>query len=186
MDFLDHCAILILSLFMFSAISCNKISTEEKKSEVLSISQDTIVQKNTSYTVVPDLAIDTIEWVHSQDLIQEIEILKKSRKQAKIEFDSLAYHGGIITEGVIISNKFYFTNTGNAPLSIKKAEVSCGCTVPSVPFLDIAPGERGFIGVEFHSVGKSGQQNPIVEVYSNGLPEKNTLTMKVIVVSKTE
>jgi hypothetical protein len=126
-----------------------------------------------------------LEIVSAEKIIKEDQEVKVPVKRAKIEFDSLTYHAGQILEGDVISNNFYFTNIGDAPLSIKKAEVSCGCTVPSVPFLDVAPNERGFIGVEFHSVGKLGQQNPQVEVYSNGSPSKMTLTIDVEVVPKT-
>ena len=76
-----------------------------------------------------------------------------------------------IEEGEKVTHAFKFTNTGNAPLEITNAEVSCGCTYPSYPFLPIAPGESGQIEVTFNSKGKFGKQKPIVTIYTN-TPEK--------------
>ena len=50
---------------------------------------------------------------------------------------------------------------------IKKADVTCGCTTPSFPFVPIAPGERGFIGVTYDSTGKLGKQKPTVTLTTN-------------------
>ena len=70
-----------------------------------------------------------------------------------------------------MTHAFKFTNTGNAPLEITNAEVSCGCTYPSYPFLPIEPGKTGEITVTFNSKGKFGKQKPIVTIYTN-TPEK--------------
>jgi hypothetical protein len=44
---------------------------------------------------------------------------------------------------------FKFNNTGKAPLIIKGAKGSCGCTVPSYPKEPIMPGESGYIKVKY-------------------------------------
>ncbi len=91
----------------------------------------------------------------------------KKRKAAEIEFDDYLFDFGEITEGDKVDFKFTFKNTGNAPLSITEADATCGCATPSIPFMDILPGEEGYIGVNYNSVGKEGEENPQVTIYSN-------------------
>lgn len=85
----------------------------------------------------------------------------------KVKFDELTYDFGEITEGDIIKHDFNFTNVGKNKLSIKKATATCGCTKPSFPFIDILPGETGYIGVTYNSVNKNGPQKPEITVFSN-------------------
>ena len=73
-------------------------------------------------------------------------------------------------QGDKIEHKFSFKNTGKADLVIKNVTASCGCTQPSYPFVPIAPGEEGFIGVVFDSKGKLGKQKPTITVVTNARP----------------
>lgn len=45
---------------------------------------------------------------------------------------------------------FEFTNTGNAPLLIKHAQSTCGCTVPKWTKEPIMPGKTGKIEVQYN------------------------------------
>ena len=105
---------------------------------------------------------------------------KKSTKakKPKIQFEELVWDFGEITEGDIIKKNFMFTNTGNAPLEIIATSATCGCTRPSFPFLDIAPGESNKIGVTYNSVGKEGMQNPEVTVESNTEPKITIIKLR--------
>ncbi len=100
-----------------------------------------------------------------------------SKKKPKIQFEELVWNFGEITEGDIIEKKFKFTNVGNAPLEIIATSATCGCTRPSFPFLDIAPGESNVIGVTYNSVGKDGEQDPEVTVESNTHPKITTIKL---------
>ena len=104
----------------------------------------------------------------------------------KIEFDELTYDFGEITEGEIIEHSFLFTNTGKTNLSIKKATATCGCTKPSFPFIDIKPGETGYIGVTYNSVNKNGDQMPQITVFSNAIRNEITLSLIGIVKPKPQ
>ena len=106
------------------------------------------------------------------------------KKRPKITFEEMTWDFGEITEGDIVEKKFKFTNTGNAPLEIFATSASCGCTRPSFPFLDIAPGESNVIGVQYNSVGKDGVQNPEVTVEANTIPRITKLKIKGVVVPK--
>ena len=96
---------------------------------------------------------------------------KKERKSASkkpiISFERKNWSFGKLTEGDKVDHKFFFTNTGNAPLVIKDATATCGCTYPSRPYVAIKPGEKSYIGVSFDSKGKLGQQKPTVTVMTN-------------------
>ncbi len=88
-------------------------------------------------------------------------------KPTKITFDNKVHEYGMIMQGDKVNHKFTFTNTGSEDLVISDVSASCGCTKPSYPFIPIAPGEKGYIGVNFDSKGKLGRQKPSVTVVSN-------------------
>jgi len=100
-----------------------------------------------------------------------------SKKKPKLTFEKMEWDFGEIVEGDIVEHKFKFTNTGNAPLEIFATSATCGCTRPSFPFLDIAPGESNVIGVTYNSVSKEGDQNPEITVESNAVPKKTILKL---------
>ena len=102
---------------------------------------------------------------------------KKARPKAKLDFDVIRHDFGTITQGDTVSFNFNFTNNGKAPLEIETAKASCGCTQPSFPFIPIEPGDSGFIGVMYVSVGKEGYQEPTITVNSNATKEPITLQM---------
>ena len=86
---------------------------------------------------------------------------------AKIEFNKEVHDYGNIKNGANGTCTFEFTNTGNAPLIISKAQGSCGCTVPEVTKEALKPGESAPINVKFDSNGKSGEVTKTVNVRCN-------------------
>lgn len=106
---------------------------------------------------------------------------KISKKAAKMTFTSTNIDFGFIDEGDTIIRKFEFNNEGDAPLRIRKVEVSCGCTIPVYPFTDIAPGENGHIEVNYNSIGKIGRQNVYIEVHTNAGSNPQKLHLKGVV-----
>ncbi len=104
---------------------------------------------------------------------------KKARKRLKpnLEFDLIRHNFDTIVSGDIIDYKFEFANTGKGPLVIESAKATCGCTQPSYPFIPIEPGERGYIGVTYNSVGKEGVQKPLITVRSNASKEPIALML---------
>ena len=102
---------------------------------------------------------------------------KKPRKFAEISFDSVIHHLPAVKEGDKFKNEFFFTNTGEIPLTIKEASSSCGCTTPSYSFLDIAPGKQSSIAIDYYSVNKEGLQEAEVVIKANTNPSSTTLKM---------
>ena len=135
---------------------------------------------NTPPTVLIDTTlIDTI----SLDTVKTVQkIARPTREPAKIKFKEISYTYDTIKQGAVVEYSFKFKNTGERPLSIKDVKGSCGCTIGSYPFLDIAPKEESTIKARFDSKGKVGPQLTTITVYSNANPKGDVLTLKGFVV----
>ena len=101
-----------------------------------------------------------------------------------MDFDRKTYDFGTISQGESVTTAFAFTNMGQAPLLIRAAHGSCGCTVPDYPKQPISPGGSGQIKVTFNSSGKQGQQNKTVTLLTNTESGKEYLRIKANVISK--
>lgn len=85
-----------------------------------------------------------------------------------IQFENRLHDFGEIKE----ENKeagcvFTFKNTGNAPLVIQRVNASCGCTTPDFTKEPVVPGGTGSIKVSFDAVGRPGEFQKTITVYSN-------------------
>ncbi len=87
--------------------------------------------------------------------------------ETKIDFRETSYNFGKIAEGEIVSHRFSFKNTGDKPLLVADVRPSCGCTTPDWTKTEVAPGQEGFIQVQFNSQGRPGEQHKSVTVFSN-------------------
>ncbi len=103
---------------------------------------------------------------------------------AKMSFKSDNYYFGEIREGDTVKHVFQFTNTGKVPLSIKDAQTSCGCTVPTWPEYRIPPGASDSIAVVFNSKNKTGYQNKAITILGNTYPNKTIVYLKGKVIGK--
>jgi hypothetical protein len=97
---------------------------------------------------------------------------------AAIEFSTLEYDFGKVTNGELVKYRFAFKNTGKNPLIIQNAQASCGCTVPQWPTEPIAPNDTGSIYVEFNSANRVGQQDKHVTITANTNPSNTVLSIK--------
>jgi len=122
----------------------------------------------------------------SKNKKQLVKKPSQPKKLPSIKFDLIRYDFGTIIEGDTVDYNFKFTNTGKASLEIDSAKVTCGCTQPSYPFMPIEVGENGFIGVRYISVGKDGDQEPLITVYTNASKEPTTLMLKGEVISERQ
>ncbi len=93
--------------------------------------------------------------------------VKKKKSSAIMTFEEKEFDYGRIKPGDVVKHQFKFKNTGKSDLVISNAVASCGCTTPSFPFIPIAPGEEGYIGVVFDSSGKLGKQRPSITLTTN-------------------
>ena len=91
----------------------------------------------------------------------------EAMESTTVEFAGEIFDFGEVPEGTKVSHQFMFTNTGDHPLKLTRVKASCGCTTPRYSDQAIAPGEQGYIDVEFDSSGKPGHQNKSVTVTGN-------------------
>jgi hypothetical protein len=92
-----------------------------------------------------------------------------------IKFDKDVYDFGKIKQGESVSYDFTFTNEGKAPLIIKDAVATCGCTVPEPPKDPILSGQSAKIKVVFNSAGKEGLQDKVVTITANTIPAQTQI-----------
>jgi len=96
----------------------------------------------------------------------------------KIEFDQDVFDFGEIYQDETISIDFRLKNIGDAPLLIRSAKGSCGCTVPEWPSEAVGVGVEELINVTFNSGKREGQQNKTVTLVTNATPSIKVLTIK--------
>ena len=74
--------------------------------------------------------------------------------------------------------EFKLKNIGEAPLLIRSAKGSCGCTVPEWPSEAVEVGSEALIRVTFNSGKREGKQNKTVTLVTNAIPSIKVLTIK--------
>ena len=106
----------------------------------------------------------------------------------KIEFKEETINYGEVEKGKDDGIRvFEFTNTGDAPLIIKNAKSSCGCTVPEWPKEPIAPGGKGQIKVQYNM--NPGPISKTITIESNATNKPSgmiPLRIKCTVIVKEE
>ncbi|MEE9373922.1 MAG: DUF1573 domain-containing protein [Saprospiraceae bacterium] len=147
----------------------------------------TIAESDMTKTPMPNIVKKEIkEGMKIEKIATKSTPKPKLRERGILAFEEFVYEFGVITEGDIVKHDFYFKNTGKAPIIVKSATATCGCTIPSYPFIPIDPGEKGYIGVTYNSVGKSGIQTPIITVISNATQKIVKLKFTGTVVEKVK
>lgn len=170
-----------LSLSFFLTISCDDNPPTESKEANPKITKDSTPKSTNAIApaVKETMTIDTT----SVDTMKQVQKeARPTRAPAKIEFEETSHSYDTIKQGDIVEYSFKFKNIGQRPLSIKDVKGSCGCTIGSYPFLDIAPKEESVIKARFDSKGKVGPQFTTITVYSNANEKGDVLSLEGVVV----
>lgn len=93
-------------------------------------------------------------------------IAQQVQEGAIISFEKEIHDYGEVAYGGNGQCTFEFTNEGNTPLIISRAQGTCGCTVPSWPKEPIAPGKSAKITVKYDTK-RPGSFTKKVTIYSN-------------------
>jgi hypothetical protein len=124
------------------------------------------------------------------DLVNNPLTAEKNSNQVdmpKIELSQDFFDFGEMHQKESVSTDFVIKNTGDAPLLIRSAKGSCGCTVPEWPKEPVAVGEEAVVKVTFNSGNKKGKQNKTVTLVTNAIPSTKVLTIKgTVLVPETE
>ena len=124
------------------------------------------------------------------DLVNNPLTAEKNADQVdmpKIELSQDFFDFGEMNQKESVSTDFVIKNTGDAPLLIRSAKGSCGCTVPEWPKEPVAVGEEAVVKVTFNIGNKKGKQNKTVTLVTNAIPSTKVLTIKgTVLVPETE
>lgn len=101
--------------------------------------------------------------------------------KAAFNWEKTALTVGQIPHNVPKEVTFTFTNTGDAPLIITRAQGTCGCTASDYTKEAIAPGTQGWVKATYNAA-KMGNFSKTVTVFSNveGEPVVLRLTGEVV------
>ncbi|MCZ4245080.1 DUF1573 domain-containing protein [Pedobacter punctiformis] len=99
-------------------------------------------------------------------------------KPAEFKFESETHDFGKVVLNKPVSFDFKYTNTGEEPLIITKAEGSCGCTVPKYTTTPLKKGESGTISVTFNPAGSPMPFTKTVTITSNAKTPVKVLYIK--------
>jgi len=101
-------------------------------------------------------------------LLCSLVIAVQAMADSKIKFEVMTHDFGTIQEADGDAHcVFKFTNEGDTPLLITRAQASCGCTSPEFTKKPVRPGESGEVKVTYHAKGRPGPFDKSVYVYSN-------------------
>ncbi|MGL1885915.1 MAG: DUF1573 domain-containing protein [Reichenbachiella sp.] len=91
--------------------------------------------------------------------------------QGKLELVEETHDFGTIKEADgPAMNDFELINSGDQPLIISHVKASCGCTTPSWSREPIAPGERGYVQVQYNPRNRPGPFRKTLTITTNGTP----------------
>ena len=113
----------------------------------------------------------------AQETLVKEEVQKTQASGPVMEFETMEVDYGTIIQESDPFRFFKFTNTGDAPLVIKHAKGSCGCTVPTYPKEPILPGESAEIKVRYDTK-RVGPFTKTVTLTTNEDVEKKILRIK--------
>ncbi|MCB9231452.1 MAG: DUF1573 domain-containing protein [Bacteroidia bacterium] len=67
------------------------------------------------------------------------------------EWSATTHDFGDIDQGIPVTHRFSFKNTGTVPLNVKEVKRTCGCTNTDWSKEPIAPGAEGFVEATFNA-----------------------------------
>lgn len=94
---------------------------------------------------------------------------------------SATHQFGKVNEGVSLKHYYVFVNSGDTPLIIDEAKVTCSCTKVEFPRYPILPQQKDSILVTFDTKQKYYQQDRIIKLKSN-TKKQEKLRFKVYVI----
>ncbi len=103
--------------------------------------------------------------------------------QPVLKFDTQnADLGEIAAKGGTVVRTFAFVNTGDAPLVLSKADVSCTCTKVRLPHKPTAPGGKDVVTVIYDPRRQEGTFHKAIRISANTETKKHVVTIRGTVV----
>jgi hypothetical protein len=99
--------------------------------------------------------------------ISGASVLLAQLSAPRISVKAYNHDFGTIVEGEIVNHKYEIQNSGTSELKISNVRASCGCTAAKPDKMNLKPGEKTFVQVEFNSENRLGPQEKYVYISSN-------------------
>ncbi len=106
------------------------------------------------------------------------KITTKPEPKPTLRMEHETFYFDTVKAGAVIQHRFFFSNTGAAPLTFKNGHASCGCTTPTFPKEPVKPGQASYIYVSFNTREKSGNQDAKVYFETNASGGEKILHLK--------
>ena len=145
---------IIYTFICICGISCFFTASAQNKNKSATVLNTTSQSKENKDVkqADPSLSQTTDKPVSNTEVIN----LKES------EFDF-----GKIPQGKPVTHEFFFTNTGNKPLSLQNVQASCGCTTPEWSKDSIAAGATSKITVGYNAANIGAFTKSITITYND-------------------
>ena len=160
--------ILVLAVSAASGVALDSVAKDDLVNSVGA--GDSVTKDDMVNPVVADDSLVKDELVDS--LVKDelvVADVADAAKGPKIVFAKDAHDFGKIKQGDEPAYEFVFKNEGDALLTIKNVETTCGCTAALVSEKKVEPGKTGKIKVAFSSRGYSGEVTKYIFVESDDL-----------------
>ena len=107
-------------------------------------------------------------------------LTKKQGNKAYLKFVKKQYDFGTIKKEKFpqIAINYEFTNTGEVPLIIYKADITCNCLSAEIPKRPINPNERDTIKVFVNTTGQRGALYKTIYIKSNASNDIESIQIK--------
>ena len=96
---------------------------------------------------------------------------------ALIAFESTSIDLGTVTKGEVARKKIFFTNSGQAPLTLSNIKAGCGCTTIEGWQQTVPPGQQGSFEIKLDTSHFSGAVTKTVDIESNATNGMIRLTL---------
>lgn len=77
---------------------------------------------------------------------------------------------GTLKQHQVVSKKVFLENNSTSEIHLKKAQASCGCTIPKISDSIIAPNKKTTLSVTFDSGNRLGKIKKSIVIESNAKP----------------
>lgn len=101
-----------------------------------------------------------------------------------VKFLKVTHDFGTIKESIgSVTTSFEFINQGKFPIVIQGVKASCGCTTPSYTREPVLPNKKGVVTASYSTIGRPGNFNKTLTVYTNTPDTVYILTIKGTVIA---
>lgn len=119
-----------------------------------------------------------IFWLNAGLFLLVSSVFLFSARQPKIKFSEELKDFQKVKQGDVLTHEFVIRNEGDAVLTIRRVDTSCGCTAVLLTEKTIAPGKEGRLKVTFNTQGYAGKVDKYIYIESDD-PSRTNVQLTV-------